>query len=169
MVDQREEDALAIRAARLVDVPMMVALERRSFAVHQMETEAFRRLVGRDTAMVLVCERGGRFLGHAVVLFRARTTVARLYSIAILPEARGTGAGRALLSELVSRIRERGLATVSLEVRSLDTPVRAFYERFGFSFKETLPGYYDDGADAVRLVFELAPALRRPLRLSSRS
>lgn len=161
-----EGEGFGIRCARLADVPAMVALERQAFSVHQIGALAFRRLLGRESALVLVCERNEELLGHAVVLFRARSTVARLYSIAVQPSERGRGTGRALLTAVVERARERGLSTVSLEVRALDGPVLAFYERFGFCFKERLPGYYDDGAEAVRLVLELGRR-ERPLRRAS--
>lgn len=161
-------DALRFRAALPSDIPRLVALEQRAFSVHQIGAEAFRRLICRESALVLVCEQGERFLGHAVVLFRVRATVARLYSIAIIPEARGCGAGRALLAELVRIVRDRGLLSVSLEVRKRDEAVRLFYERFGFLFKADLPGYYDDGAEAVRLVLEFAPARKRAARPGAR-
>lgn len=168
METQKGGHALSFRPARLSDIAKLVTLEQSAFSVHQLGAEAFRRLLGRDSSLVLVCERGEEFLGHAVVLFRARTTVARLYSIAIVPEERGRGTGRALLLALVNIARERELGALSLEVRTLDEPVRAFYERFGFSFKEALPGYYDDGAEAVRLVFELSPAREKTALRGSR-
>lgn len=146
----------------------MVALEQSAFSVHQMGPDAFRRLLQRESALVLVCERGGAFLGHAVVLFRARATVARLYSIAIASDERGRGSGRALLAEVVRMAREKGQRMLSLEVRALDQAVLAFYERFGFSFKERLPGYYDDGAEAVRLVYELGPRSGEPIDRGAR-
>jgi ribosomal protein S18 acetylase RimI-like enzyme len=162
----KEGEELRLRRARLFDVPTMVALERAAFSVHQIGSVAFRRLLARNSALVLVCERGQEVLGHAVVLFRARSTVARLYSIAVQPSERGRGTGRALLTAVVEQARERGLSTLSLEVRALDAPVLSFYERFGFCFKARLPGYYDDGAEAVRLVLALTQG-QRPLRRAS--
>lgn len=144
----------------------MAALERQAFSVHQIGSLAFRRFLARESALVLVCERGQEVLGHAVVLFRARSKVARLYSIAVQPAERGRGTGRALLTAVIEQARARGLSTLSLEVRALDGPVLSFYERFGFCFKERLPGYYDDGAEAVRLVLELKQR-ERPLRRAS--
>jgi GNAT superfamily N-acetyltransferase len=52
-------------------------------------------------------------------------------TIAVRPEARGTGVGGRLLDALVGRAREQGLAGLSLSVAD-GNPARRLYERHGF-------------------------------------
>ncbi len=44
---------------------------------------------------------------------------------------------------------------VCCEVRADNQPSRALLARNGYSEAEPLPGYYDDGADGIRMVKQL--------------
>jgi predicted GNAT family N-acyltransferase len=50
--------------------------------------------------------------------------------VAVLPDARGTGIGAALMSAVERRARERGLTRVELHAQ---VAVRGFYERLGYT------------------------------------
>ena len=65
-------------------------------------------------------------------------------SIAVVPSARGTGLGSALLKALMARAREDGYNAISLSVEK-DNPAVALYERHGF---ERIGE--DDGAYTMR-------------------
>ena len=47
--------------------------------------------------------------------------------------ARGTGLGRALVSECISHARARGCLRIELDVQADNAPALALYERSGFS------------------------------------
>jgi ribosomal protein S18 acetylase RimI-like enzyme len=53
-------------------------------------------------------------------------------TMAVLPGARGRGAGRALLGGLLDRLRDLGRSAVSLSVEDGNTAARALYEGHGF-------------------------------------
>jgi Acetyltransferases len=53
--------------------------------------------------------------------------------IAVLPEARGRGAGTALLAAVVARARAAGCGEVRLDVIDSNPRARALYEREGFA------------------------------------
>jgi ribosomal protein S18 acetylase RimI-like enzyme len=149
-----------IRDGRRSDAPRLHEIEVATFDVHQIPLRAFSRLMGKPSALTLVYERASAegtqdILGYARVLFRQGTRSARLYSLAVTAEARNLGVGTRLLEAVIEQVREKGLQLLTLEVRSNDTSARRFYERFGFKLKDELPVYYDDGADAVRLVLAL--------------
>jgi GNAT superfamily N-acetyltransferase len=80
-----------------------------------------------------------------------RSRVGRLYSIATHPIAQGRGVGRALLQTCEAEAALRGCRGVSLEVRVSNTPAITFYERHGYRVVEALPGFYEDGANAIRM------------------
>lgn len=89
---------------------------------------------------VFLAEVGGEAVGVCTVVdkfstFAAATTL-NVHDIAVLPEHRGAGIGRALLDRVEERARERDCARVNLEVLE-DNPARRLYERAGFEAKST--------------------------------
>src|SRR5262245_64163002 len=86
-----------VRAARGTDLDALIALEQRVFDTDRLSRASLRRLLSSPSARVIVAEGGSRLAGAAVVLFRARATVARLYSIAVKPRLSGEGMAGALV------------------------------------------------------------------------
>lgn len=89
-------------------------------------------------------------LGKAVVFFRARTDIARLYSIAVADAARGRGLGEALVHAVERAARARGCQRLRLEVRQDNAGAIRLYERLGYRRFGAHAGFYEDGADAWR-------------------
>ncbi|WP_423999642.1 GNAT family N-acetyltransferase [Haloarcula salina] len=100
--------------------------------------------------LVLVLDAGGPAAYALVVPDRP---VAYLAEFAVAPAMQGQGLGTALMDGLLERLREAGFETVRLTAREDDERARSFYDGFGFSKAEDLPGHYDDG-DGVLLVRE---------------
>ncbi len=69
-------------------------------------------------------------------------------TIAVAEPRWGAGIGTALLTELLSVARERGVVEVFLEVRSDNPRARELYHWFGFTEIGVRRGYYRD-ADAI--------------------
>jgi [ribosomal protein S18]-alanine N-acetyltransferase len=90
------------------------------------------------------------FLGTAVLFFRKGSGVARLYSLATQPEARGKGVGSALLEATEAAARQRRCRALRLEVRTDNHSAIKLYERLGYRCIGALAGYYQDGADGWR-------------------
>ncbi len=114
------------------------------------------RLEGR------VAEREGRLLGYALFYpvfgsFRARWRM-WLEDLFVLPEARGLGAGAALLAEVCRVAEARGCFSVDWEVLDWNEPALEFYRRQG---AHDLGGgwrrYRVDGAALAKLA-SAAPA-----------
>ena len=83
----------------------------------------------------LVAEREGHLIGYALYypVFGSFRTRWRLYleDLFVEPEARGSGAGLALMAELARRVREGGYYSLDWEVIDWNTPSIEFYERLG--------------------------------------
>jgi len=140
-----------IRSAELSDLDDLVALEEHSFDSDRLSRGQFRRHLDSDSAKVLVASTGPhRFLGTAVVFFRKRSGVARLYSIATHHAARGQGVGSALLGAVEQLARRRHCRALRLEVRADNPGAVRLYERLGYRRLAALAGYYEDGADGWR-------------------
>jgi [ribosomal protein S18]-alanine N-acetyltransferase len=90
------------------------------------------------------------------VLFRRGSTGARLYSIAAAAGSEGAGVGGTLLSAAEYAAQGRGCRSLRLEVRADNDRARALYERNGYSRVGDVPGYYADGATALRYLKQLS-------------
>ena len=140
-----------IRSAELSDLDDLVALEEHSFTSDRLSRAQFRRHLDSDSAKVLVASTGPhRFLGTAVVFFRRRSGVARLYSIATHHAARGQGVGSALLDATEQLARRRRCRALRLEVRADNPAAARLYERLGYRRLAALESYYEDGGDGWR-------------------
>ena len=84
-----------IRPATIDDVDALVACEEACFATDRISRRSFRHLLtkGHQATRVL-CDPAGRVIGYAMVLFHRGTSLARLYSLAVLPTERGHGYAR---------------------------------------------------------------------------
>jgi len=154
--------AARVRPARRTDVAALAALEARCFSCDWLSARQYRRHVGSGSAIVLAAAGDdGRLLGSAVVFLRAASRVARLYSIAVDPSARGRGLGVILLSAAESAARRRGAAVLRLEVRQDNPAAIALYAARGYRLIGARDSYYEDGAAAWRYERDLTgPAPR---------
>jgi ribosomal protein S18 acetylase RimI-like enzyme len=89
------------------------------------------------TALVLLAIAEGRAVGVAVCFrglstFRARPLL-NIHDLAVIPEWRGKGIGRALLDAAEARARRSGCCRLTLEVQDDNGRALALYESFGFS------------------------------------
>jgi [ribosomal protein S18]-alanine N-acetyltransferase len=139
-----------VRRARRSDLDELVALEARCFRGDRLSARQYRAHLGSERAWLGVAERGGALVGSAMVLFRADSRAARLYSIAVDPAARGGGLGLALLRAGERAAGARGATEMRLEVRADNAAAIALYEREGYVRFGRRDGYYEDGADALR-------------------
>ena len=64
-------------------------------------------------------------------------------NVAVSPEARRRGIGRALIEELLRRAEARDLSFVTLEVRESNSPAIALYSGFNFQRVGLRKNYYD--------------------------
>ncbi|HEX7815804.1 N-acetyltransferase [Dyella sp.] len=143
--------AVRVRRAELSDLDDLVALEDATFDSDRLSRAQYRRHLDSDSALVLVASANHRrFLGTAVVFFRKGTQVARLYSIASKPEARGKGVGSALIEAAEDAARARHCHALRLEVRTDNDNAIRLYQRLGYREIGRYERYYQDGMAALR-------------------
>jgi ribosomal protein S18 acetylase RimI-like enzyme len=147
-VDRRFD--LKLRRGDRADIEPLLALEAGVFTTDRLSRASFRRLLGSRSAALMVAEQSGIFAGYALVLFRARCSTARLYSIAVAPDFARHGVGAALLVASERMARERGCAVMRLEVQDHNAGAIRMYERSGYRAKGRARAYYVDGGDALR-------------------
>lgn len=89
-----------------------------------------------------VAEKGGKVLGYigiSCVIDEGYIT-----NVAVFPEHRRQGVGKALIERIFSLARDEGLAFVSLEVRESNIPAITLYESLGFRREGKRKNFYTD-------------------------
>lgn len=148
-----------IRPATTSDLSALVSIEIRCFDIDRLSERSFRHLLTRGNAITLVDDEEGSLRGYVMVLFHRNTTVARMYSLAVDPAFQGRGISRQLIAAAESAALDRGMVAMRLEVRTDNEPAQKLYLSLGYQQFATVPDYYEDHADAMRLEKELAPHL----------
>lgn len=131
---------LLVRLAAAQDMPAVYALRHEVFVVGQDVPAELERDDLDATAQHMVAVDGARTVGtgrlvdgriHADLGLEAGTpgTVGTIGRMAVAPDVRGAGVGRALLDALVDRARASGLPAVELHAQ---LHAKDFYERAGF-------------------------------------
>lgn len=113
-----------------------------------------REELARPWARVRVVRGDDGVIGYA--LFWHVVDEIHLLNIAVAPEHRGCGIGRALMEDLLAYAREKEAVKVLLEVRVGNVPAIALYDAFGFERLGLRKRYYDDGEDALDMMLTLA-------------
>jgi ribosomal protein S18 acetylase RimI-like enzyme len=149
--------AVTMRPACVEDLPALLAIENGVFTTDRLSARSLRRLIGGDTAEVIIAEAGGTLAGFALILFKARSLAARLYSIAVAPKFARRGIGAALLTAAEDAARVRGCMTMRLEVHAANVAAAKLYQAAGYRPLGRRVRYYEDGGDAVRFHKRLAP------------
>jgi [ribosomal protein S18]-alanine N-acetyltransferase len=151
---------IRVRAAKRVDLDPLMELEQRIFATDRLSRQSVSRLLVSGSARVLVAESGRRLVGAAVVLFRVRSSVARLYSLGVAPSMSGRGVAVALLKVAESAAVARRCRCMRLEVHEANPAAIARYRKSGYRQFGCHTSYYEDGGDALRFEKPLGASRR---------
>jgi len=139
--------SVSVRPAVPADAPLIHAFIRELAEYEKLlhEVEASQS----DIAAVLfgpaprafcdIAEADGQPIGFALWFYNLSTFAGRhgvyLEDLYVRPEARGLGAGKALLAGLARRCLDEGLARLEWAVLDWNAPSIAFYDRLGASAK----------------------------------
>lgn len=140
-----------IRSAGEDDLPALLALEATSFRTDRISRRSFRRWLKHRDCVFLLAVEGPALLGYALVTLRRGTRLARLYSIAVAPEARGKGLAETLMTAVEQGARDAGALYLRLEVASDNHPAIALYHKLGYTQFGRYKDYYEDHGDALRM------------------
>ena len=80
-----------VRSAQTEDLNALLALEEKSFTGDRLSRRSFRHAITSSGSALLVAINESGLLGYALLHLRQGTHLARLYSLAVAPEARGLG------------------------------------------------------------------------------
>ena len=139
-----------LRPACEQDIGALSHLEQSAFAGDRISRRSWRGLIASASATVTLARQHSGIVGASVLLHSERTSVARLYSIAVDPAARGQGIARMLLETAIEDARATGASVLRLETRVDNKAAQSLFGHYGFVPLDRKPAYYDDGTDALR-------------------
>lgn len=125
-----EDVALILRFVR-----ELAAYEREPDAVEATEAMLHDALFERRFAESVIAELDGEPVGFALYFHNFSTWLGKpgiyLEDLYVTPQARGTGAGKALLSHVAGVAYDRGCGRFEWSVLDWNTPAIAFYRAMG--------------------------------------
>jgi GNAT superfamily N-acetyltransferase len=142
-VNPGQRDSLVVRAATPQDIPTLLELFARLAEYEHLEHElraderGLRQALFSATpiAEALIVERAGTALGYALYFntFSSFLTSSGIWleDLFVLPEHRGGGAGRALLSAVATQVLARGGERLEWAVLDWNELALGFYRRVG--------------------------------------
>ena len=145
-----------LRDMRREDLPAVLDIERRSFA--QPWSRAFfeKELATPFARLVVAVEEAvprPQAIGYTC---RWRVTdEVHLLNVAVHPERRGLGHGRALVGAVIAEAEVARTRVVYLEVRAGNVIARRLYRQLGFRDLGVRRGYYGPGQDAIVMELRL--------------
>lgn len=147
--------SVVIRPAMERDLEGIVSLNRASLPENYLP-EFFENLLRVYGEYFLAAEIEGRLVGY--VMCRIELGMhqngsfgiikkGHIVSLAVDKGQRRQGIGRALVEEVMRRMKAAGLKECFLEVRVTNEPAIRLYEKLGFRAHRRVTGYYSDGTD----------------------
>jgi len=134
---------VSVRVATIADAPLILSFirdlaeyERLLHEVDATEADIRRDLFGENPRCFCdIAEAEGQPVGFALWFYNYSTFRGRagiyLEDLFVRPEARGLGAGKALLRRLAERCIEAGLGRLEWAVLNWNAPSIAFYDSLG--------------------------------------
>ena len=144
------------RRASLDDIDELMNIEAQCFSGDRLSRRSFRRHIQSDHSDLLVVEYSSeknqvRLLAYGLSLRHRGTRLARLYSMAVLEQARGQGLGHSLLQRLEEMAEQQGRLYMRLEVAKHNRAAILLYESCGYRIFGEYCDYYQDHSDALRM------------------
>lgn len=141
-----------VRSATIGDLNALLALEENAFSGDRLSRRSFRRAISSAGSSLLVAAGEGQsLLGYALLHLRQGTRLARLYSLAVSPQARGLGIGKALIQACEQKAIKKGKNLLRLEVSDVNKNAIALYRTMGYREFGHYDAYYEDQTDAIRM------------------
>ena len=103
-------------------------------------SEGALELLLTDAALGFVCEQDGRAVAYAGMM--VAFDEGQITNVAVHPDERRRGFGRALMEAVIAEARARDLFQIALEVRTSNQAAISLYERDGFVIAGRRPNFY---------------------------
>lgn len=140
-------EPIALRGFAPEDASAVAAIERRVFSDPWPES-FFLGELRSPLIHARIAEQHGRIVGYSLAWLGGGS--GHLGNLAVIPEMRRRGVGRALMDDLLERARAHGVDALTLEVRVSNFAAQWLYRGYGFRVAGLRRRYYrDTGEDGL--------------------
>ena len=136
------------RKATLIDLPVLVSLDREYFPDTAWPAEQFRAEISGKTRNFLIAESDGQIIGYASAFLPSAGGMADLMTIAVNPDFRRKGIAKHLITELENWAADKGADSMMLEVDIENQSAITLYIKLGYEKLNIRKNYYGYGKDA---------------------
>ena len=139
-----------ISLMRIEDVEAVHAIEEACFAIPWSRESFLREVTENQCARYLVLREDGACVAYAGMWF--------VTNIAVLPDRRGLGYGKAITTALIQLAADSGMTWMTLECRRSNAVAQSLYRKLGFIEVGFRKRYYaDNNEDALIMALESLP------------
>ena len=135
---------LTITEASLADAHEIAEIEASSFTDPWSE-KSIEESLASSAVTTYKAVSDGMICGYASLM--SVSGEGELINIAVRSYCRKNGIGQALMDKVAETAMERGIKSLYLEVRSMNIPARAMYEKNGFGIIGVRRTYYRNPSD----------------------
>lgn len=157
---------IVFRQAGKADIKTLLQIENSCFTEDKLTLRNFHWMLDKAHADIIVAEIPQGIVGYGLVLYRRGTSLARIYSLAVLSEFRGSGIAGQLMLEMEQYARRHDCVFLRLEVRPDNQAAIALYRKLGYRQFDRKLDYYEDHSEALcfekRITYP-QPATRLPV------
>jgi [ribosomal protein S18]-alanine N-acetyltransferase len=142
--------AISVRQAEVADCDVLSEIHTAAFRRGWSEAEFEALLVQPGTQALIAHYRNafGRQSPAGFILFRLVADEAEILSVAVAPECRRRGIGKALLEEVLRYLYREGARGIHLEVEDGNRAAIALYRGMEFRESGRRAGYYTQGRES---------------------
>lgn len=133
---------ILIREMEEKDVDGVLRIEELSFTTPWSKEAFVLEITTNKLAKYVIVERDGHIVGYGGVWLIIDE--GHITNIAVEPQYRGQGIGNFLVEKLIDICKERGITSLTLEVRKSNIVAQSLYKKYGFKECGIRPGYYSD-------------------------
>jgi ribosomal protein S18 acetylase RimI-like enzyme len=150
-------EGLSFTAAGQDDYKLLIDMEKKCFSPFDIfKPHQVRRFLSNPAGSIItdIIVLDNNPIGWAAYFTRSNSRLIRLYSICIVPEFGGHGYAREYMKLRFTSLGK--FKAMTLEVRKSNLRAINLYEGLGFTGWKSLPGYYPDDEDGIRMIKALA-------------
>ncbi|MCR5655298.1 MAG: ribosomal protein S18-alanine N-acetyltransferase [Lachnospiraceae bacterium] len=139
-----------IRQMEARDIPEVARMEKETFTMPWSE-KSFAEALEREGSLYLVAEENGilGYCGCYVILDEADVN-----QVAVRADLRGQGLGKELVSEMIRILKERGIDSITLEVRKSNAAAIRLYESVGFVSEGVRKNFYEKPTEDALIMWK---------------
>ena len=139
---------ITYREATVLDIPVLVSMDREYFPHTAWPVEQFRAEIGKPTRFFLVGESQNQIIAYAGAFLPNAGGEGDIMTIAVDPKFRRTGIAKEMIARLESWAAARGAIAMMLEGDVSNENAIALYAKLGYETLNIRKNYYGYGRDA---------------------